>query len=662
MKKSLLAIGLLGGLFGAMAQLTGASVTSGATLFVGEGTLMYNGGGVETRGSGLIDVHGNMMIEGQSGDKLRTLDEGGTNNLTAPASNIVLRMNGADPTTSTYGQLYITGIPQANITGFVTKEYKAIKHGVYQQMALPFYGKTLASLASNLGIPGFSNQRGNPSVMYWDNRNFPQFHNLKNAQSINEQAQRDTDPVQYNGAGRYFIVGTNTWDPSAAVKNIDGVPFSDSTPIQFTLKNAGYTDSGLEENYMGGGALSAYGERIRTYLQDSWDEPNSGFFSGNFGRNIYQFANPFLTNIDLSTIGYDERAGSDDDGNNISNIRGVRYEATGVTLGNNGNNGSTTAKFLTFDQSTGVPVGDNGYIIKPMQSFAVKLNDNSGGTLNFNTLRRFSYDQRALNATGQAVNGIGVNNARMQANAGTIKQLRVIGFDADGKEVARTYFVVGPNAKTGVAQDAFLQVSSFSDDLNTREELPTGGEDTSVQNMYFLYINEANQNDFVGKKVAMYANLNKIKTYRFEVAENAQNLANGQSTFTDGGKSFYVEQTPGNLVQIANNLTVPATAAQGGLYYGTPSTMQLATGEVKENSVSDLYVALNKSSKLYEVVFPQGWKTATVNVFDMAGRKVRSYQNVSALKNHVIDLTTEGAYVVEITSNSGIKAIRKIVK
>ena len=123
---------------------------------------------------------------------------------------------------------------------------------------------------------------------------------------------------------------------------------------------------------------------------------------------------------------------------------------------------------------------------------------------------------------------------------------------------------------TGHSTEAKLQVSASSDYLSTREELPTGGEDTQYSNKYWLYINEANQNDFFGKKIRMVADLSKIASYKFEIAENAKEFANGQSTFIDGNESFYIEQTIGNVVPLSHNMLISATSGDVGLYYGKP--------------------------------------------------------------------------------------------
>ena len=81
-----------------------------------------------------------MVVGNNSTDVVRTLATAGTPNPT----NVIVRLNQvATPVTSTYGQLYITGIPQNNITGSVDKEYAVTKHGVYQQIGMPFNGKHL---------------------------------------------------------------------------------------------------------------------------------------------------------------------------------------------------------------------------------------------------------------------------------------------------------------------------------------------------------------------------------------------------------------------------------------------------------------------------------------------------------------------------------------
>jgi hypothetical protein len=65
MRKSLFAIGLLAVSYSVQAQNVLCHVDDTANMYVSEGTLVYSGGGVQTRGSGLVEVHGNVMVEEQ---------------------------------------------------------------------------------------------------------------------------------------------------------------------------------------------------------------------------------------------------------------------------------------------------------------------------------------------------------------------------------------------------------------------------------------------------------------------------------------------------------------------------------------------------------------------------------------------------------------------
>ncbi|NHW59828.1 T9SS C-terminal target domain-containing protein, partial [Escherichia coli] len=76
-------------------------------------------------------------------------------------------------------------------------------------------------------------------------------------------------------------------------------------------------------------------------------------WTGDFGKNIYQYGNPFLTNLDLGQLV-----------STIPNIRGVRIEPSGVISTGQGATYSTGYKFVTF--TGGIAVGDTPAIIKPM--------------------------------------------------------------------------------------------------------------------------------------------------------------------------------------------------------------------------------------------------------------------------------------------------------
>ncbi|MCU7619151.1 T9SS type A sorting domain-containing protein [Chryseobacterium sp. PBS4-4] len=686
MKKNLLAVALLVSFFQSKAQLT--TVANAAVMTVRPGTLVYNGGGMKTVGSGRVDNYGNIMIvAGATTDKFETFQANGTS-AKLNGGNFNLLYDDAASATSPYGQLYLTNFRQADITGIVDKQYRATANGTFQQMALPFYGKKLSGtyvageandtfLSTDLGTSGFSNLRNTNSIGYWENQRVL-MHNIPNTSTTTlTKAAADIQTTLYNNAARYYAVGAANWNP-AVVHTIKGVPFSDNNnpsgtllstanPLNYTLRNAGYTNPTTPIAYgvgTGNNNNGVYNEQYKTYVQDAFDLASSpGFFNGTSGvgeagtyaRNLYQFGNPFLTNLDLSRVGYDENGGTigdGDDGNTITSIRGIRYESLGVVTSNGGATSSTQYKFVTYN-TDGTPAGDfTGAIIKPMQAFVVKLRNNtSDQNIIFNNLRRFASTTRAA-ATPYSVTAA--------KNGSTLKQLRVIGLNTNGDEVMRTYYVVGSNLSTGRLNDVKLQAAAFSGVLSTREELPSGGEDTVANGLYWLYINEANEVDYLGKKIRMNADLAQITSFKFELAEDAVELSNGQSTFVNGNNSFYIEQTPGTYIQISHNQVVPATAVNSGLYYGQPNSGTLATNEtVKDDG---LVIAHEDKSNTHQVIFPKSWNKATVTIYDMAGRKIFTQKDISTRSNFILPISQNGAYLVECESEKGVKVVKKVIK
>ena len=146
-------------------------VGNNARFYVEENALVYNGGGVETKGSGLYDIKGNVMVVGILSDAIKTLTIGDTEK--TDGGNFILRLN--DPTnytTSTYGQLFITGLSQANLTAIVDKQYRVAKHGsgnYYQQIALPFYRKQFSTLSTELEKPFGTTRFTQNEILKWNN-------------------------------------------------------------------------------------------------------------------------------------------------------------------------------------------------------------------------------------------------------------------------------------------------------------------------------------------------------------------------------------------------------------------------------------------------------------------------------------------------------------
>ena len=650
MRKSLFAIGLLAVSYSVQAQNVLCHVDTNANMYVSEGTLVYSGGGVQTKGNGLLDVHGNMMVVGTAADAFKTIDAGGADK--TDGGNIVLRFNNpAGYDTSTYGQLYIDGLSQSNISGVVSKEYRNAKHGdgnFYQQIALPFDGKLLSSLSPELNKTFTGARYSKNEILMWNN-----------ATVVSDTKQvSSTTQVPYG----YYMLGSsnNNLDlsnPPAAnngVYTINGKPYSN-------LPTASLTGAGNGIDFGPGGSnKNSYNEKYYTYLGDQFEETASPW-AGSYGKNIYQYGNPFLTNLDLSKIGYVE-SGTVTDGNAISNIWGVQYLPGAVQYTSAGSS-FTDPMTMTYDETTHVPVGDiNNVMVKPMGTFIIKLRNNNPQTLNFNTLRRFSGTARQ-EGTDYSV------NAKKAGALGTIKQLGVIGLDASGNEIARTYYVVSRYATTGhqTSTATTVQASASSDNLiGTYEEKQSGGVDPNFQSNYWLYINEANETDFLGKDVTLNSfDYNtpgqQIVSYKFEVRENAEKIAAGLHQLSSG-TGFYYKAPNGTVEEVKQGAVIPVTSKSYSLYYGAPDKGTLATKDT--SSLSRTMVVYNPAVSNYIVRFDPSWKKADIEVYDMSGKLIISKKAVDASRDFVIELdgSVKSSYVVKAVSDKGVIVNAKILK
>lgn len=694
MKKSLFTALIVLGNITAKAQVL--AVGPGARLTVSEGALVYNGGTVQTRDSsdpatipnGVIDIRGDFMVVGSTTtpDYFLTLDAAG-NPKSVAGDNIILRLN--DPANykdSTYGQLYITGIPQANITGFVTKEYLSDKHGSYQQIGLPFYNKPLTTLSAELNPSGALTDRRwtTTEVLNWDNRNIV---------SASVPLAASTTDAGSNGFGlpfttkpnAYYMLGTARWNPASAttaatvlpsgatsynVYNVKGMPSADG--IVETLK-----DAGLDIDYgTNGNNRNGYTELYNTYLGDPWAVAKGESWTGNFGRNIYQFGNPFLTNLDLSQI-----VGADGatigDGNDITNLLGIRYNSTGVVFDRVTGGSSTSASTSIVTFANGTPVGDPVPVIKPMGFFVLKLNDNTGATLNFDTLRRFKstnraagtdYSVTAAKMSGSQTAGSGRlasgNVVGLNAKTGSsfVKQIGLVALDAAGKEIGRTYYAVYPTAESGFSTNNTTEAAASSSHvIGTFEEAKSGGIDSSLQNSYWLYINVANDKDFKGKAIPAKVYSSEVKSIKIELKEDGK-LAAANTSKLSSGESFYVGFGNDAAKSVAHGQTIPLAGNDINIFYGSP-TDPATLGTANVNKPSETVVVYDKNTSKYIVLFDRTWKTADVAVYDMSGKLISSAAKVNAETAHTIELPNITAgYVVTAVSESGAKFVQKIKK
>jgi len=276
--------------------------------------------------------------------------------------------------------------------------------------------------------------------------------------------------------------------------------------------------------------------------------------------------------------------------------------------------------------------------------------------LDFDNLRRFSATPRA------ATTSYGVTAAK-NINSGTIKQLGVLALDANGNQIGETYYVVSPNYATGYIQDPSVSsvqaLTSTSAIIQTFEETATGGIDQNYSSAYRLYINEANETNYLGKRIDMNVFGNNIASLKFQIRENGSLVADNTHTLSSG-TGFYYNVGNGQSVQIKQGDTIPVSNSNYGLYYGAPQSV-LGTGEIKPQSRT--LITYHPSIENYIVRFDPEWKSASIEVFDASGKLVISEKSVKTNSDYVIKLDSQlkAVYVVKVVGNDGTIVNSKIL-
>lgn len=611
-------------------------VGNDATLTVKDGALVYSGGGWQNDGNGKVNNEGDIMVVGASGtDKFLV------------ASNADFRLKYVN--SNAYGQLYISGLSQGDITGKVTKEYTADgNHGAAdgsgrQQVGLPFYGLSVDELKSSI-FPYLQinnsalNSQGRfnkASAFRWNNQKI-RFDQLLTGQLLDK-------------ATDYFIIprtnsdGTIEWNPAGTKKDFKGRAYADTHDTHaFTLEV-------LDTNYVsdlgaGGVKKNYYNETYKSYVNDPFVDGTGASnwqSGGNYGKNLSQFANPFLTNLDLTNLKVDGQTLP------FTNIVGIAYYKAG-SISWNAQNGSTyTENNITLVKTNGgsLQAGavDDPFVIKPMGEVMVKLS--GAANINLNDARSFSQTKRSNDNYDVASRSSSIPSDKI------VKQLGVTLLNADGDQIGRTFYAVSPSATTG-REGASLQAFVGDYPIYTKEEKEDGGEDTDFAS--HLYINEANETSFKGKEIPMFINYSSPASLRFDVFEAGVKLTENQ-TLTSG--DFYIKD--GNdIIKIKSGDTMVVGSDYYGLYYEQPEGTLGTNTALLGNTI----IAKNVSD--WVVRFSKNWKTANIEVYTAAGQLIHSKKNVSTSQDYIIPINsqTNGMFIVRAISDSGEAVTKKIVK
>lgn len=648
MKKTLLVIVFVASYFNASAQTYLTHVGKDALVTINDGALLYNGGGLNfiNDATAKLNNHGDIMIVKNFSTDAVTLQN---------SSNLTLVFGEVSPLNTAlnrevYGQLFITGIAQGSISGKLDKQYlsdydHSNNTGGSQQIGIPFFGFTTADLVASLPGAGNFNLTSTASSLtgrYAHNSLF----RWNNQRSQFDQIVGAATPMGL--PTDYFIIPTvkadgttASWDPKNLKSVWKGTPVADQTattnavPLLISSRVSFGSD---------GSTTNDYRERYNTYLDDPFGETK---WTTNYGKNMSQFSNPFLTNIDLYNI----------TSTGLTGVRGIAYYAdasvnwtapVGTTY-----NGAATLVMATATGGVfqGGDIDRKKLLIKPLTAVMIKFDATANRTANLDITRRFA--QTSRNAVTNPINS--VTTARAASNIPSdllVKQIAVVAYDSADKEIGRTYYAVSPSSITGVSEDARLQGFFDGSAVFTKEEISTGGEDTSLNRQ--LYINEANEIDYKGKEIPLYVNNNAVSKFKFELYEGGERV----STLSNG-KNFYFKKD--NTVTKLNDGDVfQVNSMTYGLYYDRP----MAFLAVNSPGYTRAQTIIAKKDQDWVVSFAQTWKVAEVSVYSAAGQLLHTEKNISTINDYTVPLISKanGLYIIKATSESGEVVVKKVVK
>src|SRR5690606_34056465 len=145
------------------------------------------------------------------------------------------------------------------------------------------------------------------------------------------------------------------------------------------------------------GKKNTYLEKYQTYIDDKVRMTTD---DAGYGRNYFQFGNPYTSNIDLAYIGSPASPGYDD-GNDIDGLLAVARVAD-LDYTAQGGSASSGMIVATYDEVTNVWGGDaSALLVKPFEPFIVVLDTDATNTgnrvINFSDkLKTFSMTPNSL--------------------------------------------------------------------------------------------------------------------------------------------------------------------------------------------------------------------------------------------------------------------------
>jgi len=644
-------------------------VTGTAKVKVQPNTLVYFGDNlnVTSTTNAVLENAGNILVEG---DYV---------NASATGANFLSTWDVPSDNTS-YGQVIIN---ENSSAGRLTMEKGTIDPAVFNwgQFAMPFHFANVDEAMDFLfgTVYSTSNNRYQKSMMVWDNVQKPEFDhfNAGDALGANSPTAYYILNLEYNSGNIKPVMQTN------AKLAYRGVP-SNEAFLNIPMNTNMYYFGGVGWNNWKG-KKNTYLEKYQTYIDDKVRMTTD---DAGYGRNYFQFGNPYTSNIDLAYIGSPASPGYDD-GNDIDGLLAVARVAD-LDYTAQGGSASSGMIVATYDEVTNVWGGDaSALLVKPFEPFIVVLDTDATNTgnrvINFSDkLKTFSMTPNSLGGgvvtpkNGEFDGGnIDVAEDRMSFTLPTSAKPRFyqVGLSlhhSNGAPTGNKAYVIVTNS--GVINGTANALESEYSDFGSRTGFYLAQENqdgspvfNSTRKMHINAVNMA----YVNKPIPMFFNRKSgdLEGYYIKADLFYRNiftqLTEEENNYIDGNSFFFYDKREDVLMPITTDFNYYVDVSEKALenrytvyWNGGPV---LNKGEMDETLIAGSTI-IYKDQQTHKIRFNDQWDSANVKVYDMSGRNIMSFENVDTQADFELKLPAAGVYVVKAESNTGEVYTQKIIK
>lgn len=564
---------------------------------------------------------------------------------------------------NSYGQVIIK---ETSTADGLTMEKGVISPSAFAwgQFAIPFkYSTANDAMEGMFGVPYVSSSRYYSSMMLWDNTVKPQFKTVSG-----------TTPLK---PGDYVILNLSYY--SAGIKGI----MEGNSKLAYSGKPSNEALSGSAELVMNADMYfhsddwntwknykNDYNEKYSTYISD---EVRPGT-SNDYARNHFQFGNPYTSNLDLSKlpdIGFDEDL-----------VGVVQYKQVSWEHGT----GSSYATSVKATYNGTQWAGDaEALIVKPFEPFILVLDESKTGEVKLSfgdNLKTFSMDpyhtpspstpKTSSDDLGGNSDFAGKNQYTGATLVGSLRgfyQLELKLYDeAENFTGNKAFVVVTDKVTNGVENKLEAEYADFGNRTGfylAQENANGSPVAESSRKMYINTVGMSYNNKpipfFFARKSGDH-NGYYIKANLFK--DNIFNkLTSEERNYGDGNSFYFYDFKEDKLIPITTDFK----------YYIPGSTValenryQIYWNGLQNHNKSELSedlssVVVYKDQDTHKVRFSEDWDNAEVKVYDLTGRKVLEFNNVSTKADFAFKLPANGIYVVKIVSNTGEVYTQKIIK